>query len=404
MLLRNAVTCYSARAVSRWNRRVSSVIDRAISDSVRAAALARYAILDTPKEDEFDDLAAIASEVCEAPIAFVSFLDTDRDFFKAEVGAGLRESPRETSFCRHAVLEENLMVVPDASEDPRFRNNPLVAKDPKLRFYAGAAIETPDGIPIGTVCVFDVKPRDLDEHQRRTLKLLARQARTQLELRRSLIEREAALAAALDLEKKHRTATDRQIEIAREMSHRMKNSLAMVQAIVSQTIRQTRDIDTLHEAITTRLSALARAQEVLLERGTETVDIRNAVETALEPHRPGEGRFVISGPPLSLDAQETLGISLGLHELATNAAKYGALSNAAGRINIAWTQNEDLFEFSWQEIGGPAVEIPKRTGFGSKLMRRVVASYFDGTADLQFLPTGLVFRLNSERKPLAPAG
>ncbi|MER0238077.1 HWE histidine kinase domain-containing protein [Fulvimarina sp. MAC8] len=372
--------------------------DTTQSETTRAAALARYHILDTPREEEFDDLAQIASEVCEVPIALVNFLDEHRDYFKAEVGAGFRESPSEMSFCRHAVLQEKLTIIPDTSEDPRFCNNPLVVEDPKLRFYAGAAIKTAEGVPIGTVCVFDVKPRNLDAHQSRTLMLLARQARTQLELRRSLIEREQALSDAFKLEEKHRLAIRRQSEIAREMSHRMKNSLAMVQAIVSQTLRQSDDIGTLQEAITTRLSALARAQEVLLVEGSDNVDIRNAVETALGPHRPGEGRFDISGPPIMLDAQETLGLSLGLHELATNAAKYGALSNAHGRIDVAWTQNKGRFEFSWREKGGPEVEAPKRSGFGSKLMQRVVASYFNGKAYLDFEPAGLVFRLNSERK------
>ncbi|EAU40443.1 putative signal transduction histidine kinase with GAF domain [Fulvimarina pelagi HTCC2506] len=381
---------------------MSLVIYRTAFESARAAALARYHILDTPREDEFDDLAQIASEVCEAPIALVSFLDEHRDFFKAEVGAGRREAPRETSFCRHAVLQEHLTIIPDASKDPRFQHNPLVVDDPKLRFYAGAAIETPDGIPIGTVCVFDLKPRTLNENQGRTLKLLARQARTQLELRRSLAEREEALSDALKLEEKHRLAVERQSEIAREMAHRMKNSLAMVQAIVSQTIRQSRDVETLQEAITTRVSALARAQEVLLSQGTECVDIRDAVEIALGPHRPGEGRFDISGPPIMLDSQETLGLSLGLHELATNAAKYGALSTTEGHVVVAWTQEAGRFALDWRESGGPAVESPTRVGFGSKLMKRVVASYFGGKAQLDFAPSGVVFRLESERKSRDP--
>ncbi|MEN3791330.1 HWE histidine kinase domain-containing protein [Fulvimarina sp. MAC3] len=376
--------------------------DRAQSDSARAAALARYQVLDTPKEEEFDDLAQIASEVCATPIALVNFLDEGRDYFKAEFGAGFREAPAETSFCRHAVLQEKLTIIPDTSEDPRFRNNPLVLSEPKLRFYAGAAITTPDGIPIGTICVFDIKPRTLDAHQKRTLMLLARQARTQLELRRSLIEREQALSDASKLEEKHRLSLRRQSEIAREMSHRMKNSLAMVQAIVSQTLRQSRDIDTLQEAIMTRLSALARAQDVLLDQGVENVDIRNAVEMALGPHRSGEGRFEISGPSIMLDAQETLGLSLGLHELATNAAKYGALSNADGRVKVTWSQKDGRFTFSWQEWGGPPVEQPVRSGFGSKLVKRVVASYFGGTADLDFAPSGLVFRLSSERTSCVP--
>lgn len=155
-----------------------------------AAAGHSYNVLDTPPEAEFDDLARIAAEVCGMPISVVNLVDTHRQFFKAEVGLGVRETPLETSFCGHAILTEDLMVVPDATQDPRFAGNPLVTGEPGLRFYAGALLKTPDGLPIGTVCVLDYVPRILDEVQLRTLTLLARQAMTQLEHRRAIIERD----------------------------------------------------------------------------------------------------------------------------------------------------------------------------------------------------------------------
>lgn len=167
----------------------------------RARALHGYDILDTPREAEFDDLARIAAEVCGTPIAVVNLVDTHRQFFKAEVGLGVRETPLETSFCGHAILSEDLMVVPDATKDPRFACNPLVTDEPGIRFYAGALLKTHDGLPIGTMCVLDYVPRNLDEAQLRTLSLLARQAMTQLEYRRAMAERDAAterLEMALD--------------------------------------------------------------------------------------------------------------------------------------------------------------------------------------------------------------
>lgn len=176
-------------------------------ERARSLALRRYDILDTPYEEEFDDIATIAAEVCQTPIAVVNFVDTERQFFKAEVGLGVRETPLDTSFCGKAILSEDMMIVPDALEDPRFDGNPLVTQAGGLRFYAGALLKTKDGFPIGTVCVLDTKPRNLDEHQIRTLRLLARQAMTQVELR-------AALANSQRLEARHRQVLDSSIDYA----------------------------------------------------------------------------------------------------------------------------------------------------------------------------------------------
>nr|WP_111298316.1 GAF domain-containing protein [Paracoccus saliphilus] len=142
-------------------------------ERARSSALRRYRILDTPREADFDDIAAMAAEVCQTPIAVVNFVDSERQFFKAEVGLGVRETPLDTSFCGHAILSEDMMIVPDARNDPRFDGNPLVTQEGGLRFYAGALLKTHDGYPIGTVCVLDTTPRVLDESQIRTLKLLA---------------------------------------------------------------------------------------------------------------------------------------------------------------------------------------------------------------------------------------
>ncbi|WP_128255670.1 GAF domain-containing protein [Falsirhodobacter deserti] len=173
----------------------------------RSSALHRLGILDTPPEEEFDDIAAIAAEVCKTPMAVVNFVDTGRQFFKAEVGLGVRETPLDTSFCGKAIFSEDMMVVSDALEDPRFENNPLVTQAGGLRFYAGAVLRTRDGYPIGTVCVLDTQPRTLDDHQIRTLRLLARQAMTQVELR-------AALATTQRLEAHHRQVFDSSLEYA----------------------------------------------------------------------------------------------------------------------------------------------------------------------------------------------
>ena len=161
--------------------------ERDKADALRMAALRRYDVLDTPPEQAFDEIASLAAEICGVPMSAVSLVDLHRQFFKAEVGLGVRETPIGTSFCAHAMLGDELMVIPDAALDPRFTDNALVTGPPHLRFYAGAPLRTADGVPLGALCVLDTEPRPaLTGLQRRTLKVLAQQVMHQLDLRLAL--------------------------------------------------------------------------------------------------------------------------------------------------------------------------------------------------------------------------
>ena len=150
------------------------------------AALDSYAILDTPAEPDFDDLVLLAAQALDVPIAVINLIASDRQWFKAQIGLAAREMPLEVSICTHALAQDDVLVVPDTRLDDRFADNPLVTADDGLRFYAGALLRTPEGIPIGTLCVLDRKPRPggITDQQRHLLNLLARQATTQMELRR----------------------------------------------------------------------------------------------------------------------------------------------------------------------------------------------------------------------------
>jgi PAS domain S-box-containing protein len=150
----------------------------------RLKALRRYDILDTPPEQAYDDLVALAAEITGAPVAFIALIDSKRQWFKAKHGISLTESPRETSFCGHAIMDGALFEVPDASNDERFHDNPWVTGQTNIRFYAGQALSTPDGHRIGTLCVIDQVPRALTPPQRSSLEALARQVMANLELRR----------------------------------------------------------------------------------------------------------------------------------------------------------------------------------------------------------------------------
>jgi GAF domain-containing protein len=158
------------------------------NESKRLKVLWQYEVLDTVPEEVFDDLTELAARICEAPIALISLVDEKRQWFKAKVGVSISETSRELSFCAYAITQSDLFIVPDATQDKRFASNPLVTSDPKIRFYAGAPLITPDGHALGTLCVIDKVPRELRPEQKQALRILARHVVTQLELRRRSCE------------------------------------------------------------------------------------------------------------------------------------------------------------------------------------------------------------------------
>jgi GAF domain-containing protein len=163
------------------------------NEAERLKALHQYRILDTKPEQAFDDLTLIASQICGVPIALISLVDEDRQWFKSRVGVEIAETSRSVSFCAHAIQQQGIFTVADALNDARFRDNPLVKGDPHIRFYAGAPITTQDGYALGTLCVIDYVPRKLTDDQNNALQALQRQVTAQLELRRNLEELRVAL-------------------------------------------------------------------------------------------------------------------------------------------------------------------------------------------------------------------
>lgn len=161
----------------------------------RLAVLRRYRILDTEPEQRFDDLTMLATHVCAAPISLITLVDAERQWFKSKVGTTVPETARSISFCDHAMRQRSLFIIPDTHEDPRFKDNPMVAAHPRIRFYAGASLISREGHPLGSLCVIDYVPRKLTPEQAGGLDALRRQVESQLELRRNLAELEAALAA-----------------------------------------------------------------------------------------------------------------------------------------------------------------------------------------------------------------
>ena len=682
--------------------------------------LAGYGILDTPPEEGFDDIVLIAAHICRTPVALVSLVAEDRQWFKARIGFPPCETDLNSSVCAHALNEPDLLVITDLSEDPRTRDNPLVTGAPFIRFYAGAPLRAPGGEVLGSLCVIDPVPRPegLSESQKATLRALARQVMGHLELRLAvrnrdalLLEQRAALdeiealnetqgavaaaggdldtilqavlagamraipaaeagvvelidgaemvyravigtvapflgarlpvagslagtcattdepilvpdalddprvdprlaervnlrsvvlvpvshgdrvlgvlkmhssvpgalterdlrqarlfagvataglteareaeaqealrasertkAALLDLGDRLRAtdqadtmalaaaeimartldatragygtlnaatetieiasdwcrpghasiagvhrfrdygsyiddlrrgetvvlddvdtdgrshrhgdafaalgirslvnvpliehgvlvamiyihhdrphawtegdlafvrdvadrtraaiarvrAEERQQLVNHELSHRMKNLLAMVQSIATQTMRGATDVDEAKEVLSGRLIALGRAHDLLLGGALVGTGLEAVIRSALLIHADKPGRFHLEGPEIDIGSDQALSLALTVHELATNAVKYGALSNEDGQVAIRWEilrdGGEPFLRIEWEESGGPPVRKPTRKGFGSRFIERGLAAQVGGSLNLDYPPSGV---------------
>ena len=196
------------------------------NEKKRLKVLWQYEVLDTVPEEVFDDLTELAARICEAPIALISLVDEKRQWFKSRFGTDFTETTRDISFCAYAITQTDLFVVPDATLDERFAGNPLVTSEPKIRFYAGAPLITPDGYALGTLCVIDKVPRTLRPDQKQALRILAHHVVTQLELRRRTRELGAVRDKTALLQDELEKARGELITARRQLAHRKAKPLA----------------------------------------------------------------------------------------------------------------------------------------------------------------------------------
>jgi two-component sensor histidine kinase len=181
-----------------------------------------------------------------------------------------------------------------------------------------------------------------------------------------------------------------------ELNHRVKNTLATVQSVAAQTLKGSTVPAAIKGSLESRLISMAGAHDVLTQQNWEGADLRNIVEKALSPFMAPGREFDVDGPDIRLLPKSALAVAMAVHELATNAAKYGALSNGSGRISVHWTiaeLDEPHLQIIWTEAGGPKVAAPSSKGFGSRLIERGLAGQLGGEAVIDYRETGVVCRI-----------
>ncbi len=394
-------------------------------ETERLAALHAYGILDTEPERAFDEIVDLLREAFDVPSAVVSLIDTDRAWFKAAVGTRVRQSLRAVSFCNEMILGDGeQLVVTDASRDPRFSGNPHVTGEPGIRFYAGHVLRSDDGLPMGAICVFSPQPRPegISPFQSRLLEVMAGQVMAQVELRRTLNERDTGIAALARREARLGVIADSTSRIVgssaadgtdinhpkwvedgkdlvdQELNHRIKNVFAVISSLIALSARQHPQARDFALSARGRINALARAHEFVRPYSQDTdpgggaTTLHAFLAALFQPHvgEDQQARVMIEGEDVTFDDQAATAIALLFHELATNAAKYGALSNADGRVVLRTSSVGDRFLLIWKESGGPPViETPLEDGFGSVLSRSVVEGQLDGRLERTWLNEGL---------------
>ena len=229
------------------------------NEDERLAELLSYDVLDTEAEQLFDDLTALASQICETPIALISLVDPNRQWFKSRVGLDAEETSRDIAFCSHAILQSDVFEIPNATLDPRFHDNPLVTGAPDIRFYAGAPLITPSGHAIGTLCAIDSKPRKLTETQKASLQTLSKSVVAHLELKRKNRE----------LERTSQFKSD----FLSYVSHEIRTPLNAINTF-SQLLEGEAQKLNLPSSFTTPLSHVSQSGERLLEIVNSVLDIK----------------------------------------------------------------------------------------------------------------------------------
>lgn len=326
----------------------------------RLASLRSYGILDTEREADFDDIVGLASQLCGTPISVVNLIDEHRQWFKAEVGLGVRETPIESSICAHAILETDFVEIADTLSDPRMAGNPLVNGDPGLRFYAGVLLVGQSGLPLGTLCVLDYQPRKLTDLQKNALRVLGRQVMVQIELRRAL--RTAEL-------------------LRKEVDHRAKNSLQLLASLTSLQTRAAPDPQTRAalDLVRNRISSIGELHDLLHKTeagGAISLDqYLPQVLEALRATLPEHVTLTAEIAAVQVDSAVATSLALLVNELVTNSAKHAFPDAAvAGAIHLSLARSDDgSLTMLYRDTGIGVPPDASSKGLGTKVIASLAA-------------------------------
>jgi len=370
-------------------------------DPDRLALLQASGLMQSSPEPIFDRLTALASRLLDAPVGLVSLVGENNQFFKAECGledAGVntRTLPLPYSFCKHVVESGETLIVADAPNDKRVNDN-LSITEMGVRAYLGIPLTTADGYTFGSLCVLDLKTRDWSATEIATLSDVASAVQSEIRLR-------------LALENAQRVGMDRDLLLG-ELNHRVKNLFAMVSGMIGMTARNSDTPKDMADALRGRINALASAHALVQpaisgEVGTDTgICLSEIARVILAPHS-RDGGIKIDGDLLYLDSDIGANISLVLHELATNAAKYGAFAHPDGSLSLSWTITDSTVSIDWVEFNPSLQILPPEavtSGFGTRLIEASIQRQMGGTIQRDWRPEGVAVTIDLPLSRIAPS-
>lgn len=352
-------------------------------EEARISSLSSYDILDTPREDAYDEIVTLASEICETPIALISLVDKRRQWFKSAVGLDATQMPRSIAFCAHAILTDEVFTVGDTTKDERFASNPLVTDAPNIRFYAGMPIQSTEGHKLGTLCVIDRVPRVLSTSQQRALVTLGHQVETQLALRKKVRELRAR-EGELQRERDALARTQRQKdELMTLIVHDLKSPLASLipnvrfifrdPALSQDTRLAALDIAEAADAMSRlvmNLLDLSRSEDGSFTLKLASVDLASLLD---DVQRSVLRRIQDNGLHLVSHAAPDLGAIVGdrtalrrvLENLVDNAIKYSPLD---GTISLEARRTDAIVEVRVRDEG-PGIPLEARSRIFEKYVQ-----------------------------------
>lgn len=354
----------------------------------RLNALYQTELMDSGPEERFDRLTRLVAATLSVPVALVSLVDTTRQFFKSTFGLPEpwktdRETPLTHSFCQHVVARAAPLVVEDSTLDPLVCDN-LAIPDLNVRAYLGIPLLDQDGHVLGSLCAIDAQPHKWTKREQEILADFAKLVEEQISLR----ERVAKLAQF----------DEQRLLIQGELAHRIKNIFSVISSLLLVSSRTETDLDGFVRSVTGRIQALSRANDFIIDSRLDGSGVAHGLaglmEALLAPFKRDERQVIVSCPNISVGEKTAAALALVVHELATNAAKYGALSTVDGYIYLECNERGDMLRITWREVGGPPIaQSPSRKGFGTRMVSRTVEAQLMGTITRDFASDGLLVSL-----------